>query len=149
MELTFKNNSVFVGVIGETMVEGEKRFADVGSIKEGSFVMIDGCPCQVRAVEKSKPGKHGAAKARITAFDVFTGQKKTLLKPTNSEAEVPIIAKGTAQVVAVMGDTLQIMDVQSYETFNAPKPAEISGLASGVEVEYQRWGEQAKIMRKK
>lgn len=131
------------------MVEGEKRFISVGSIKEGSFVLIDGSACQVRSMEKSKPGKHGAAKARITAFDIFSGQKKNLLKPTNSETEVPIIIKGTAQVVAVMGDAIQIMDVQSYETFNAPKPAEISGLASGVEVEYQKWGEQAKIVRKK
>ena len=131
------------------MAEGEKRFISVGSIKEGSFVLIDGSACQVRSMEKSKPGKHGAAKARITAFDIFSGQKKNLLKPTNSETEVPIIIKGTAQVVAVMGDAIQIMDVQSYETFNAPKPAEISGLASGVEVEYQKWGEQAKIVRKK
>lgn len=130
-------------------MDGEKRFTEVGSIKDGSFILIDGSPCQVRAVEKSKPGKHGAAKARITAFDVFTGQKKTLLKPTNSETEVPIILKGTAQVVAVMGETAQIMDVQSYETFNTPKPADVTGLASGVEVEYQRWGSQAKIIRKK
>lgn len=131
------------------MADGEKRFTDVGGIKEGSFVLIDGCACQVRSVEKSKPGKHGAAKARITAFDVFTGQKKNLLKPTNSEAEVPIILKGTAQVVAVMGDTIQIMDVQSFETFNTPKPSDISELSSGIEVEYQRWGTQAKILRKK
>ncbi len=131
------------------MAEGEKKFSDVGSIKEGGFLLIDGRPCQARSIEKSKPGKHGAAKARITAFDVFTGQKKTLLKPTNSETEIPIITKGTAQVVAVMGDALQIMDVQNYETFNVQKPTDIPGLASGIEVEYQKWGIEAKITRKK
>lgn len=131
------------------MTEGEKKFTYIGGIKEGSFLLIDGFPCQVRAIEKSKPGKHGAAKARITAFDIFTGHKKTLLKPTDADAEVPIIEKGTAQVNAIMGDQIQIMDVQSYEIFTVPKPAEIQGLEAGTEVEYQKWGTQAKITRKK
>ena len=131
------------------MVEGEKKFTNVGSLKEGSFVLIDGCVCQIRATEKSKPGKHGTAKARVTAFDIFSGQKKSLLKPTGDDVEVPIIIKGTGQVVAVMGETIQLMDIQSFETLNSKKPEDVSGLASGVEVEYVRWGDQVKITRKK
>ncbi len=131
------------------MAAGEKKFASVGSLKPGAYVLIDESVCQVKSAEKSKPGKHGSAKARIVAFDVFTGAKKGLLKPTSAEAEVPIIVRGAAQVVAVMGDVVQIMDLQSYETYDVKKPAEISGLASGVEVEYIRWGDSVKIVRKK
>lgn len=131
------------------MAEGEKKFAGVGSFKPGSYILIDGFACQVKNVDKSKPGKHGSAKARIVAFDLFTGQKRGLLKPTGAEAEVPIIVKGNAQVVAVMGDTVQIMDLTSYETFDVRKPAEVQGLASGIEVEYMRWGDNVKIVRKK
>ena len=130
------------------MVEGEKKFTNVGSLKPGSYVLIDGFPCQVRASDKSKPGKHGSAKARIVAFDVFGGQKRGLLKPTSADAEVPIMLKGTAQVVAVMGELLQVMDLTSYETFDVKKP-DIQGLASGVEVEYVRWGDQVKVLRRK
>ncbi len=130
------------------MAVGEKKFTNVGSLKPGSFVLIDGFACQVKSVEKSKPGKHGSAKARIVAFDVFSSQKRGLLKPTSADAEVPIMAKGSAQVVAVMGETMQIMDLQSYETFDVKKP-DIQGLASGVEVEYIRWGDQVKVLRKK
>jgi len=130
------------------MADGEKKFTNIGSLKQGSFVLIDGFPCQVRSVEKSKPGKHGSAKARIVAFDVFGGQKRGLLKSTGMEAEVPIMLKGSAQVVAVMGDSIQIMDLQSFETFDVKKP-DISGLASGVEVEYIKWGDQVKVLRKK
>ncbi len=131
------------------MADGEKKFTTVGSLKPGSFVLIDGFPCQVKSVEKSKPGKHGSAKARIVAFDVFSGQKRGLLKPTSGDAEVPIMAKGSGQVVAVMGDVVQIMDLVSYETFDVKKPQGISGLESGVEVEYIRWGDELKIVRKK
>jgi len=129
--------------------EGEKKFVSIGSLKPGHFVLIEGSACQIKGVEKSKPGKHGSAKARITAFDIFSGQKRNLLKPTSAEAEVPIIVKGNAQVVAVTGDTLQIMDTTSYEMLNVKKPKEIQGLESGAEIEYQRYGPNAKITHKK
>lgn len=129
--------------------EGEKKFVSIGALRPGSYVLIDDCVCQIKGIEKSKPGKHGAAKARITAFDIFTGQKKNLLKPTSADAEVPIIIKGSAQVVAVMGDSLQIMDTTSYEMLTVKKPAEISGLTSGAEVEYVRYGQNVKILNKK
>ena len=129
--------------------EGEKKFVSVGSLRPGNYVLIDGFACQIKGIEKSKPGKHGSAKARITAFDIFSGQKKNLLKPTSAEADVPIIVKGSAQVVAVMGDNIQIMDLQSYEMLNVKKPGDIQGLASGAEVEYIKYGPNAKITLKK
>jgi translation initiation factor 5A len=42
---------------------------------------------------KSKPGKHGAAKARVTAFNIFTRTKRGLLKGTDGEVEVPMFQK--------------------------------------------------------
>ena len=58
------------------MAEGEKKFNTAGHLKPGSFVLIDGFPCQVKSVDKSKPGKHGSAKVRVVAFDVFSNQKR-------------------------------------------------------------------------
>ena len=130
------------------MTEGDKKFTSVGSLKPGSYLLIDSFVCQVKTTDKSKPGKHGATKARVVAFDVFTGQKRGILKPTSADVEVPIMVKGSAQVVAVMGDTLQIMDLSSYETFDVKKP-DIQGLSSGVEVEYVRWGDHVKVLRQK
>ena len=129
--------------------EGEKKFGMAGHLKDGSYVLIEGCVCQVRSVEKSKPGKHGAAKVRITAIDAFTGQKKNLLKSTDADVEIPIIKRGAGQVVAVMGDLVQVMDMGDYNTFDVPKPADIPGLASGAEVEYIKYGASVKIVRKK
>ncbi|RLG71195.1 MAG: translation initiation factor IF-5A [Candidatus Iainarchaeum archaeon] len=126
----------------------EKKFAKAGSLKPGNYVLIDGRVCQVKEVEKSKPGKHGSAKARITAIDVFTGQKKTLLKPTSADVEVPIIKKSSAQVVAIVGDNLQLMDIESYEMFECKKPSEIE-VSQGDEVEYIKYGNFVKITRRK
>src|SRR3989344_8345524 len=131
------------------MADGDKRFQNLGTLKPGSYVLIDGEPCQVRGIEKSKPGKHGAAKARISAFDIFTDQKKGIMKATDYDAEIPIIDKGTAQVVAVMGNNVQIMDTGDYKTYDIEKPKDITGLAGGVEVEYIKWGDRVRIVRKK
>ncbi len=111
--------------------------------------MIDGFVCQIKTFEKSKPGKHGAAKARIMAIGVFDNQKRNLMAPVHADAEVPIVERGNAQVVAVMGGQIQLMDVTTYETFNVPKPAEIKDLASGDEVEYLAADKNFKIIRKR
>ena len=102
--------------------------------------------------EKSKPGKHGAAKARIVAISVTTGTKKNLISPVDARVEVPMIEKKTGQVIALMGNNVQIMDMESYETFETPLPDEEdlkSKLAPGVEVEYWQMLGQNKIMRTK
>jgi len=132
------------------VAESEKKFTKISTLKKGGYVLIDEEPCQIRGIEKSKPGKHGATKARISAFNIFTGQKKGLLKPTSAEAQVPIILKRSAQVVAIIGDSVQIMDLESYEMLDAKKPKDISlEGGKGTEVEYQRYGANVKIVRKK
>ena len=130
------------------MADGEKKFTNAGSLKSGSFVLIEGTVCQVKGVEKSKPGKHGAAKVRISAFDVFTGQRRNLLKATGNDVEVPIITRSQAQVVAIMGDQVQLMDLESYTMMNAPKPKDLV-LEQGGNVEYVKWGDLVKVVRKK
>ncbi len=133
----------------EEKLEGEKKFGQAGQLKPGSFVLIDDKVCQVKTVEKSKPGKHGAAKARVTAIGVFDGTKRTLLKATDYAVEIPIIEKGNGQIVAVMGGNLQIMDMQNYKTYDIPIPKDITGLKGGDEIEYQQFGEELKVTRKK
>jgi translation initiation factor 5A len=127
----------------------EKKFVKVSQLKENGYVLIDDIVCRITSIDKSKPGKHGATKARIVAIGIFQNTKKGMLQPTSADAEVPIIEKGAAQVVAVMGNILQLMDTTTYETFNSDIPSELKGLKSGDEVEFMRYGENAKVIRKK
>lgn len=63
-----------------------------------------------------------------------------------------MIEKKTGQVIALMGNNVQIMDMESYETFETPLPTEEeikTKLAPGVEVEYWQMLGQNKIMRTK
>ncbi len=40
-------------------------------------------------ISTSKTGKHGHAKANITALDIFTGKKLTEVKPTSANLYAP------------------------------------------------------------
>ncbi len=113
----------------------EITYASIKDIKVGRFVMIDGVPCKVVDVEISAPGKHGSAKARITGVGLFNGQKKTLLKPSHDEVEVPVITKTKAQVVSIAGSSMQLMDLESYAMFDLPVQDDLKGIKAGDEVE--------------
>ncbi|MDO8428089.1 MAG: translation initiation factor IF-5A [Candidatus Diapherotrites archaeon] len=129
--------------------DAEKQFKEIGQVKEGSYILIDEHVCKVKEVEKSKSGKHGSTKARMTTIGLFDNQKRVLLKPTSADVEVPIVEKGSANVVAVMGGNIQIMDQESYETVDVLNPKDIPGIKAGDEVEFVRYGPLFKINRKK
>ena len=51
----------------------EITYGTMKDLKVGRFVMIDGIACRVVDIEVSAPGKHGAAKMRITGIGIFDG----------------------------------------------------------------------------
>ncbi len=125
---------------------------DVGSLRVGGYMIIDGEPCHIVDITKSKPGKHGSAKARIVAIGVFDGVKKSFVKPVDGSAEVPIIDKRMGQVFAVNPTGIQIMDLETYEYMDAPYPQEEeikSQLVPGAEIEYWKILGKTKIVRVK
>ncbi len=125
---------------------------DVGSLKIGQYVIIDGEPCRIVEFEKSKPGKHGSAKARIVAISAFTGQKKNLISPVDARTEVPLIDKRTGQIISVSGEVVQLMDMENYLTLETPMPDDAdlkASLSAGAEVEYWAVLGRNMIVRKK
>ena len=125
---------------------------DVGELKVGSYIIIDDAPCKIVSYSKSKPGKHGAAKARIVAISVFDDTKKTIVKPVSAQVDVPIIDKKTGQVIALLPSVVQLMDLETYEMNEAPYPDDQElkdKLASGVEVEFWQILGRIRITRTK
>uniref|UniRef100_A0A2U9IQQ5 Translation initiation factor 5A n=1 Tax=Acidianus sulfidivorans JP7 TaxID=619593 RepID=A0A2U9IQQ5_9CREN len=128
------------------------NYAKVGELKEGNYIIIDGEPCRVVEISKAKTGKHGAAKANIIAVSIFSGAKKTLMAPVDDQVEIPIIEKHVGQILADMGNKIQVMDLNTYETFEMDKPTEedlASKIRQGAEVEYWTIMGRNKIVRVK
>ncbi len=102
-------------------------------LKPGSYFLIEGEPCRVISIEKSKPGKHGAAKANIVAVGFFDNRKRNVIMPADRMVDVPLIDKTSATVIADMGETYSLMDSETYETYEVPKPAD-EEIASKIEL---------------
>ena len=97
----------------------------VGSLTKGSYVVVDGVASKVADIQVSRPGKHGHAKVRLTAVGLIDGKKRVEVMPGHDMIDVPIIEKKTAQVLSISGSTAQVMDAETYETFDMEIPAEL------------------------
>ncbi|UCH88255.1 MAG: translation initiation factor IF-5A [Thermoplasmata archaeon] len=114
-----------------------KTVTEIRKLKVGSYILINDEPCKIVDYSTSKPGKHGESKARITAVGIFDGQKRSVVHPVTHKAHVPIIDRRSAQILAIMGEEVQLMDMETYETFNVPIPEEFKGkLEPGKELQY-------------
>ena len=124
--------------------------ADLGSVKIGSYLLIDGEPCKVVEYDKSKPGKHGSAKARVVGVGLFDHVKRSIVSPVSANVEIPLVEKNGAQIISISSDNLQIMDLETFEILELPIPKddELKGkIATGVEVEYWRVLGKDKLMK--
>jgi translation initiation factor 5A len=128
-----------------------KTYEVAGNLRVGSFVIIDGEPCRVVEISKAKTGKHGSAKANITAVGLLTKSKKVLVVPVDTQVEVPIIEKRVGQVIADLGDRFQVMDIETFDVFEISKDFLDEDLrdkiTANIEVEYWQVGNTRIIVR--
>ena len=111
--------------------------AEIGKMKVGRYIVINGEPHQITSMSKSAPGKHGHAKYRVDAKNIFTGQTSNLVMTAHKYVEVPNLKKQNAQVLSVSGTNAQIMDMETYETFDLEIPEELQGqVESGKTIMY-------------
>ena len=114
-----------------------KEQTEIGKIKEGRYIVIDDEPCRVLGIATSKPGKHGAAKARIDAVGIFDGVKRSIVQPVSAKAYVPVVERKSGQVISIAGNTAQLMDMKDFSKFEIPIPEDKKGhVEVGKEIVY-------------
>ena len=109
--------------------------AEIRTLKVGRYVSIDDSAYKILSMSKSKPGKHGSAKARIELEDIFTGQKRSHVGTVTDNINIPIIEKGSAIITHIQGSEGHAMDNKTYETLILPVDPELN-LDSGREVQW-------------
>jgi len=116
---------------------GQIQLKSIGTLKKGNYIVIEGAACVVSDTQTSRPGKHGHAKVRLTAMGMIDDKKRVIVMPGHDNVEVPIIEKKNAQVLSVSGGTANVMDTETYETFDLKVPEELKDLVTeGVTVLY-------------
>ena len=114
-----------------------KEQTEVGKLKEGRYMVIDDEPCKILGISVSKPGKHGAAKARIDAVGLFDGVKRSIVQPVSAKTYVPVVERKSGQVITISGNTVTLMDMKEYNNFEMEVPADKLGQVEvGKEIQY-------------
>ena len=77
--------------------------------KKGGYIVMQGRPCKIVDKSVAKTGKHGGAKARITAIDIFTDKKYEDIIPTSHNCDVPNVKTTTYPVMLIEDDHIEFM----------------------------------------
>jgi translation initiation factor 5A len=128
--------------------------SELGSLKIGSYILLpvdnpDSEPCRIVEYDTSKPGKHGAAKARIVGVGIFDKKKYSHVSPVSAQVQVPLIDKRVGSVISKTSAGIQVMDSESFEVFDVNQVEdEIQDkVIQGVNVEYWKVMDRTIIVR--
>jgi len=133
-------------------------------LKEGDLILLPGQGDEIFRVKKigiSAPGKHGHSKVNIDFSNIFTGSGGNTVLSGHTDIEKPVIEKEKAQVLSVVpgkakthidpgkAAVIQLMNLETYETYELPLPPEIpeTGVENGREVEVRFFGHRKWIER--
>jgi len=154
------------GSEGENFERGDSgasttELGEAGRMKPGSLIMMkDTFPCKVTAFSTAKPGKHGSAKAMITAKDIFTDKQYDETFGTGDMIPKPVVKKFEMTCIALDDDgvpTLMMEDGSTKEDLNLPTEAHLADVVVRLKqimeagtheclVTFQVWGDKQQII---
>lgn len=128
--------------------------SELGSLKIGSYILLpvdnpNAEPCRIVEFDTSKPGKHGAAKARIVGVGIFDKKKYPHVSPVSAQIQVPLIDKRMGSVISKTDTIVQVMDSETFEVFDVSQiEDEIKDkISQGQDVEYWKVMDRTIIVR--
>ena len=98
---------------------------EIRTLKVGRYCCVDDKAYKINSISKSKPGKHGSAKARLELIDIFTGQKISHVGSVTDSINVPLIEKGTAMVTHIEGAEVHAMNMRDHSMMILPMEDEM------------------------
>jgi translation initiation factor 5A len=103
-----------------------KEQTEVGKLKEGKYLLVEDEPCRIISISISKPGKHGAAKARLDVSGIFDGVKRSIVQPVSAKVYAPIVERKNGQIISIAGNIAQVMDLGDFSNFELAIPDDMT-----------------------
>lgn len=123
-----------------------KEQTEVGKLKEGKYILVEEEPCKILSISISKPGKHGAAKARLDVSGIFDGVKRSIVQPVSAKVYAPIVERKNGQVISIAGNVAQLMDLGDFSNFEMTIPDDkVDKVTVGAEITYIQSMEKRKF----
>ena len=118
---------------------------EIRTLKVGRFCVVEDEAYKILSISKSKPGKHGSAKARLELVNIFSDKKISHVGTVTDSINVPMIEKGTAMVTHIEGEEVHAMNMRDHSMMILPLEAE--NIEAGKEIMWLEALGRYKIIR--
>jgi translation initiation factor 5A len=119
---------------------------EIRTLKVGRFCVVEDEAYKILSISKSKPGKHGSAKARLELVNIFSDKKISHVGTVTDSINVPMIEKGTAMVTHIEGNEVHAMNMRDHSMMILPMEAEMN-IEAGKEIMWMEALGRYKIIR--
>ncbi|MGB1588394.1 MAG: translation initiation factor IF-5A [Poseidonia sp.] len=119
---------------------------EIRTLKVGRFCVVEDEAYKILSISKSKPGKHGSAKARLELVNIFSDKKISHVGTVTDTINVPMIEKGTAMVTHIEGNEVHAMNMRDHSMMILPMEAEMN-IEAGKEIMWMEALGRYKIIR--
>ena len=119
---------------------------EIRTLKVGRFCVVDEEAYKILSISKSKPGKHGSAKARLELESIFTRKKISHVGTVTDSINVPMIEKGTAMVTHMEGAEVHAMNMRDHSMMILPMEEGLN-IEAGKEIMWMEALGRYKIIR--
>jgi translation initiation factor 5A len=119
---------------------------EIRTLKVGRFCVVDDEAYKILSISKSKPGKHGSAKARLELVSLFSSKKISHVGTVTDNIYVPMIEKGTAMVTHLEGNEVHAMNMKDHTMMILPMESEMN-IEAGKEIMWMEALGRFKIIR--
>ena len=119
---------------------------EIRTLKVGRFCVVDDEAYKILSISKSKPGKHGSAKARLELVSLFSNKKISHVGTVTDNIYVPMIEKGTAMVTHLEGEEVHAMNMKDHSMMILPLEEGLS-IEAGKEIMWMEALGRFKIIR--
>ena len=119
---------------------------EIRTLKVGRFCVVDDEAYKILSISKSKPGKHGSAKARLELVSLFSNKKISHVGTVTDNIQVPMIEKGTAMVTHIDGNEVHAMNMRDHSMMILPMEDEMT-IEAGQEIMWMEALGRYKIIR--
>lgn len=119
-------------------------------LEKGKYFMYNGEIYRVVRKEVVAYGTHSHTKLKLYIQDLEGKGEKVINLSHNDRVDILDIIKKTAQVVSKTPTSIQIMDMHSYETFDAEIDPNLKNqIKEGDEVIFINYNNMVKVLEKK
>ena len=119
---------------------------EIRTLKVGRFCVVEDEAYKILSISKSKPGKHGSAKARLELVNIFSDKKISHVGTVTDSINVPMIEKGTSMVTHIEGNEVHAMNMRDHSMMILPMEAEMN-IEAGKEIMWMEALGRYKIIR--